>query len=289
MLDLSADERMQLWIAAKAARFGPDTVQAYRAMWDICFPPKPEEKSLSITVHGASFFPTSPTPSSLIQYYSRCRKVSMTIVGCCSLFFLSQLEPLLRKGGEMPVTITHYLHKPRKSSFEIAEQIRSIRPLFVYPNYNAFIGSQNDLSEDTLRLFESNFFLVRAVEAQGRVRLHHGILIEPGKLIITECQDQSTFSFLLHALHCVRPKPVSVKTLFPSCTTPQDYLRYTEKYLDMENGKAIYSLIPDLPINLLNPDICIAAALDGFAQTDFAPQENISELGSRFYEVQQKR
>ena len=76
---------------------------------------------------------------------------------------------------------------------------------------------------------------------------------------------------------------------FPITDSPEDYLRYTEQYREMEFDREVYSIKPDVPINLIHPDILLPSVMDGFRDSGFADREQLVPLVQNLYDIQLMR
>lgn len=262
---LSAEEEEALHHALQVARFGADRVKAFAAVWDFCFPPKVDPWEIKIHIHGQDFYPPKPSFTSLMQYYKECKELELTIIGCCSRYFIEQVYQVISGGIHKPVRIDHYLHQSTETTLPLALEMRAIRPMIACPQYNVYIGEPEKLDEYALNMLDHNSFWMKATEQDGRVRMHIGTLINSGEMFVMESHDEQSFSFIPAAIRHIQPRLTPAKLLFPPRITPRDYLAYTESFLRMESDRAIYSLIPDVCFNFIPADICLSAVSEGIS------------------------
>lgn len=286
---LTDEEKQRLSTAMQVSRFGQERVQAFDAVWDFCFPTPPVPWEIMIYVHGKDFYPPQPTFSSLMAYYSGCRELELTVIGCCSRYFLEEISKVLSRDVHKIVRIDHYLHQSTQTPQPLAYQMQAIRPLIPCPRYNVYIGDPDKIDEYTLNMLDSNSFWVKATEQDGHVRMHKGLLISSKELLMMDVKDEENFTFVSEAIRRIQPRLTPVKLLFPPCTTPLDFLKYTEDFRRMEADRAIYSLIPDVCFNFIPTNICLPAAIDGFQHTSFAPSEKIGDLVQSFAVIHERR
>lgn len=286
---LTDEEKQSLHSAILVTRFGQEQVQAFGKVWDFCFPTHPAPWEIRIYVHGDDFYPPQPTFSSLTAYYSGCRELELTIIGCCSRYFLDEIGKVLSQDVHRSIRIDHYLHQSTQTPLPLAHQMQAIRSLIAFPQYNVYIGDPEKIDEYTLNMLDSNAFWVKATEKDGHVRMHKGLIVSSDEMLILEIKDEKYFSFVPDAIRWIRPRLTPVKLLFPPRTTPLDFLQYTEDFRRMEADRAIYSLIPDVCFNFIPTNICLPAAIDGFQHTAFAPSEKIGELVESLASIHEKR
>lgn len=287
--ELTPEERQGLQNALQIVRFGPERVRAFDAVWDFCFPTPPTPWEIKINVYGEDFYPPRPTFASLMAYYASCKKLELTIIGCCSRYFIEEISKALSRDTHESVRIDHYLHQSTQTPLPLAHQMQAIRPLIAFPQYNVFIGDPQRVDEYTLNMLDSNFFWIKVTEKDGHVRMHEGLLTSSKELLMMEVRNESAFSFVPDAIRRIQPLLTPVKLLFPPRTTPQDFLEYTENFRRMESDRAIYCLIPDVCFNCIPTDICRAAVIDGFRSQSSVPLENGMELIRKLTEIHTRR
>lgn len=82
---------------------------------------------------------------------------------------------------------------------------------------------------------------------------------------------------------------VPIKASFMQHASPEDYLRYTEKFRELEESTALFDIKSDVPINYIHPEILRAPITDGFRSVGFGKAGEQKQLVDRFYEIQLKR
>lgn len=226
--------------------------------------------------------------SQAIQSYAQCKKVEMSIRGCCSLEFcraVASVKKLQNSGCEF--SVTHYMFA---GSDEIVQNIVAIQPLLYAPWYTAYLIEPDSCPAETEALLRISSMVVHIIDADDHERFEQLTLLDRWHMSLTQLPGKGSNDFVRDLIAYSNPAMQPVKNKFDFLMHgPQDYLEYTEQYRLLEKGRRVYSIKPDVPINFIHPDILLPSVMDGFAQMDFLPREQLESLIGKLYDVQMLR
>lgn len=226
--------------------------------------------------------------SQMLQSYAKCKKVEMTIWGCCLLEFCRAIAAAnaIRENC-CEFSVTHYMFA---GSDEIVQNIVAIQPLLYAPWYTAYLIEPDSCSTEAEALLRINIMIAHTVDAEGKERFEQFTMLDRRHMSFIEISNGRSVHFFKELIAYSKPTVQPVKKKFDYIRhEPQDYLRYTEQYQALEKGRSIYSVKPDVPINFIHPDILLPSVIDGFTQKEFAPKEQLEPLVEKLYEVQMLR
>lgn len=223
--------------------------------------------------------------SQALQSYARCKKVEMTIRCCCSVEFCRAIASVRNlQNSECEFSVTHYMFA---GSDEIVQNIVAIQPLLYAPWYTAYLIEPDSCAAEAEALLRINSMIVYMIDSDGHERFEQLTLLDRWHMSFTPLPGKGSNNFVRDLIAYSNPVMQPVKKKFDFLMhEPQDYLKYTEQYRLLEKGRRVYSIKPDVPINFIHPDILLPAVLDGFAQADFLPREQMESLVAKLYDVQ---
>ena len=223
--------------------------------------------------------------SQVLQSYAWCKKVEMTIRGCCSLDFcraIATVKKLQNRGCEF--SVTHYMFA---GSDEIVQNIVAIQPLLYAPWYTAYLIEPDSCAAEAEALLRINIMIVHLIDAEGKERFEQFTLLDRRHMSFIELSGKGSMDFIKELISYSKPAMQPVKKKFDYLMNDSlGYLEYTEQYRLLEKGRSVYSVKPDVPINFIHPDILLPSAMDGFAQKDFVPRDQLETLIEKLYKVQ---
>jgi len=284
------EEQRELREAIKMERLGRKEYLAHQALWQLLRPIKNNSASpLHITCYQEANQAHFDTLEQLFSFYHGCRKVELTVAGCCYPAFTEALAAMLAAPSlSSPAAITHYLRCCNDSCVYLARALSSIRPLLSRSNYAAYIADPNYLTPEAMTLYKKNEFLCAFVDEKGKQRWHHGVLDTPDHLMLVEYPARAMYAFHADQLMQFHEKLLPVKPRF-STQQLQGYVEYIQFFRKLEWDKEIYSLKPDLPFHVIHPDLLLSAVYDCIPTTPFAAAANLELMLQEMYMIQLQR
>ena len=115
------------------------------------------------------------------------------------------------------------------------------------------------------------------------------VMIDPQRLLSIGSPDERNIEIVERMMREDRPKMHPIKREFQTSGSPEGYLAYTKSLQRLEQGRSIYDIKLDVPINFVAPEVLVGPARDGFAAHGFAQDDALEEMIGQFYKVHQKR
>ena len=109
------------------------------------------------------------------------------------------------------------------------------------------------------------------------------------RLLSIGSPDERNIEIVERMMREDRPKMHPIKREFQTSGSPEGYLAYTKSLQRLEQGRSIYDIKLDVPINFVAPEVLVGPARDGFAAHGFAQDDALEEMIGQFYKVHQKR
>lgn len=279
-LALAPQERAQLEQALEISRVGLTGFLGNRAMRELLMDTDSETADMQwLTAHEVGHMDHS------MERLHSMRSVELMIIGCCERKFFEKLREKLF-ASEIQCSITHYIYTGAE---EIVRNISAIQPLLYMGEYTAYAVEPGMFSREREQMYRSNQIFVHATDKQGKQHEQVLLQVDANAFCVMRLRAEQGFSVLRNIIleDKVRLRPI--KTNLAAGDSPEDYVAYTEQYRRLEQGRTIYTIKPDVPINFIHPDILLPAVLDGFRETGFLPEAEMEEMVGRFREIHLQR
>lgn len=226
--------------------------------------------------------------SQVLQSYARCKKVEITIRGCCSPEFCRAIASVKNQQDcSCEFSVTHYMFA---GSDEIVQNIVAIQPLLYAPWYTAYLIEPDSCAAEAEALLRIHSMVVHRIDSEGVERFEQLTLMDQRHMSVIELPGKRSNDFVRELIAYSKPTIQPVKKNFDDLMhEPQDYWKYTEQYRLLEKGRSVYSIKPDVPINFIHPDILLPSVMEGFTQKAFVPREQVETLVKKLYDVHMLR
>lgn len=213
--------------------------------------------------------------------------VRLTMTGCCDRELMTALARSLPLGApDADVRVEHYIYM---GGDEVIESITAIQPLLYAPCYMAWCVEPGVFPREKERLYRGNRMIVRWTDAQGAWHTRDATLVGWRELAVSALPCGEEPSPLEAALRSGQERMRPLKTAFTLTHTPRDYLTYTRECAELERGRAVYTIKPDVPISFIHPDILLRAVVDGFRRQGFGRGGELEALIQALWNVHQAR
>lgn len=214
-------------------------------------------------------------------------QLTISACGCCTLPLTRLLAELLRQPGkEGRVYMRHYVNMTERV---VVQNVVAIQPLMYFNWYEPLVVDPDTCTQEMLEVYSAGTIFIEKVTDDGKQSYTKYIMYDHDKLyrVSTESRGIAETIRLLNHFGDGLPK---LTTEYPATTTVEDYVDYTAYYRDLEANKEVLSLKPDVPINYVHPEILLPAALDGFREIGFIPDDRDAEaLIKVFYDIHASR
>lgn len=274
-LSFSAEETHLMEQALDVSLRGQEAFALDDAMSDLLTPAVGSVEDIPLHCYGAAA-PQATSFRQLMRIYQKSAKVQFVLMNCNH----TGLIRLISESFRSETMTIHHLLDLNGTLKDTVRSISACMPLLSFSNYIPYAIPEPVRG----RLI---FVLMRT--EQDEWETHYFIFDQNGELCMMASRDADFPLFLQSAiqepmLQHVKP----LKDVISSLTGPADYVAYTQRYYELENGRPLYSIKPDVPINFIHPDLLVSAAMDGFNAAGLITPET-EALIAALYEVQLKR
>ena len=209
-------------------------------------------------------------------------RVRITMRGCCDTALCSILaEELAPAGREGRVEVIHYVNMGEDV---VIQNVMAIQPLMYYNWYIARQMNPEQCSRETAALFAPSVIHLQITCPTGEGRNYAMAHCDAGTLLLVEMKVCRYTHAKEKIEQYVQQLPM-LQNHFPISDSPDDYLKYTEQYRQMEFDREVYSIKPDVPINLIHPDILLPSVMDGFRDSGLSDREHLMPLVQSLYDI----
>lgn len=214
--------------------------------------------------------------------------VHLLIVGCC-------IEPLFRVIGQLlceahqggrDVQITHYI---QASGAELILAVTAIQPVVFDERYWAYVLDGEEVPEETRCLYQSHMMLAAYTDSSGTRQYVHLMMPEYGCFHWCVYSGSTEYDYIRQVLTLYAGQMFPLKAVFANPSCPEDYIRYTLQYDELERDSNLYDIKSDVPINYIHPDILMGPVQEGFAECDFGDERTRGQLIENLYGIHLKR
>ena len=272
--------------AMAITRLGLNDYLASEALRQMILPQKMDRKDFVVLLDDEQGELVSRSLREQLRVFLRMGTLRITMRGCCDRTLCRILaEELAGAGRESRVEVVQYV---KMSDDEAVQNVVAIQPLMYYSWYTARQLDPEKSSTEMATLLTPGTLHVIITSPSGEKYNYAMAHCEANTMLLVEMQVCKYHHARAKIMEYVHQLPM-LQNQFPTTDSPEDYLNYTEQYRQMEFDKEVYSIKPDVPINLIHPDILLPPVLDGFRENSFADNDHIMPLVHRLYDIQLMR
>ncbi|MGN1021567.1 MAG: hypothetical protein ACI4O7_14485 [Aristaeellaceae bacterium] len=268
--------------AMAITRIGLPDYLASEAIRQLILPQPPNQKE--IVIHMDDELGRSVTRSlrEQLQLFLSMGTLRITMCNCCDPALCRILaEELAPAGREGRVQLIHYINMGDEV---VIQNVMAIQPLMYYSWYIARQLEPDKCSREAAALFASENMYLRVYCPSGEEQIYCMVMFEKETMLMIQMQMVRYYHARERIQQYIQQLPM-LQNHFPITDSPEDYLKYTEQYRQMEYDRDIYSIKPDVPINLIHPDILLPSVMDGFRDSCFTDKEHLMPLVQGLYDI----
>lgn len=285
-LHLTGQEERELERALEVSRFGVAgymTNQAmHRLLGDVDLQAAADD---SLRVDRSRDGSVTTLRESMERLAAEQKRVHFVITGCCHRRVFECIAAAFA-GSACEMSIEHYLYT---GGDEIIGCVSAIQPVLYLPDYKGYCIDENMFNIQREQVYRCNTITAHCEDAQGQKQALMAVMIDPQRLLSIGLPDERNIEIVERMMREDRPKMHPIKREFQTSGSPEGYLAYTKSLQRLEQGRSIYDIKLDVPINFVAPEVLVGPARDGFAAHGFAQDDALEEMIGQFYKVHQKR
>ena len=206
------------------------------------------------------------------------KRVHFVITGCCYRRVLERIAAAFA-GSACEMSIEHYLYT---GGDEIIGCVSAIQPVLYLPDYKGYCIDENMFNIQREQVYRCNTITAHCEDAQGQKQVLMAVMIDPQRLLSIGSPDERNIEIVERMMREDRPKMHPIKREFQTSGSPEGYLAYTKSLQRLEQGRSIYDIKLDVPINFVAPEVLVGPARDGFAAHGFAQDDALEEMIEQF-------
>ena len=285
-LHLTEQEERELERALEVSRFGVAgymTNQAmHRLLGDVDLQAAADD---SLRVDRSRDGSVTTLRESMERLAAEQKRVHFVITGCCHRRVFECIAAAFA-GSACEMSIEHYLYT---GGDEIIGCVSAIQPVLYLPDYKGYCIDENMFNIQREQVYRCNTITAHCEDAQGQKQVLMAVMIDPQRLLSIGLPDERNIEIVERMMREDRPKMHPIKREFQMTGSPEGYLAYTKSLQRLEQGRSIYDIKLDVPINFVAPEVLVGPARDGFAAHGFAQDDALEQMIGQFYRVHQKR
>lgn len=266
-LHLTEQEERELERALEVSRFGVAgymTNQAmHRLLGDVDLQAAADD---SLRVDRSRDGSVTTLRESMERLAAEQKRVHFVITGCCYRRVLERIAAAFA-GSACEMSIEHYLYT---GGDEIIGCVSAIQPVLYLPDYKGYCIDENMFNIQREQVYRCNTITAHCEDAQGQKQVLMAVMIDPQRLLSIGSPDERNIEIVERMMREDRPKMHPIKREFQTSGSPEGYLAYTKSLQRLEQGRSIYDIKLDVPINFVAPEVLVGPARDGFAAHGFA-------------------
>ncbi|MGN0972591.1 MAG: hypothetical protein ACI4OY_11585, partial [Aristaeellaceae bacterium] len=268
--------------AMAITRIGLNDYLASEAIRQLILPCNEAQPEIMVMLDDAQGRLVTTTLREQLRIFLRMGRVHITMRSCCDASLCRLLaEELAPAGWEGRVEVVHYINM---GDDVVIQNVMAIQPLMYYSWYIARQLDPDKCTREMAALFAPGIMNLRVTDDAGVTRSFCLAMAERSSMLMVEMQVVRYGHAEQKITQYVQQLPM-LQNHFPITDSPEDYLKYTEQYRQMEFDREIYSIKPDVPINLIHPDILLPSVMDGFRDYGFADREHLMPLVQSLYDI----
>ncbi len=289
-LRLTDGEEKRLRQALKVSGMGEEYLRTVRDMLSLLTEfPEPDGQPYVCDRWRATGPVRAMTLEEMLRRYASGRRVRIVLMNLCERGLYERLARYLSaRAPECEAQCSHYLFGEES---ELPRFLSAVQPLMYEKWYVPYLVDRERCPERILPWLRTDFMMVEWTDEAGRVRCHLFLPIDDHRLFFYESAERNSLAVARYIRYAVRAAVRPLRDRYDHRPhAAEDYLRYTQHCLQLEQQGAICCIRRDFPLYFFHPDILAAAMTDDFAQTGIAPGvPGAAAMLERFYAVQLKR
>lgn len=214
-------------------------------------------------------------------------RIHIDVLGRCPRDVLSLLH---RFSGQADVASIRHIFAVDDKSTEHMRVFAEASSILFSPVYSAYVINETGTQEKNW-LFHSGLILLGGLREDGGHRACLLAPVERGYHLITgdHGEPEALFARLIgDARERIRPLKRIPKAI-GQLPFPENYVCFTEKYLQIERGRRIYMIKPDVPLICVPPDLLLPIVRERFAQEDAFPEAEAAQAVERLCQIHRAR
>ena len=287
-MELSGPEWEMLERGLEVSRVGKSSYLTHAAVKELVMPSGAHSDSIQFVALDGEGRQGAAAAQDCLSRIFQGDDVRLLIVGCCVEALFREIGRLLgaaHRDGRT-VAITHYI---QASGEELVCAVSAIQPVIFDDCYCAYVPGSGRASEETRSLYRGNMILADYADADGSRRYLHLIMPDYGRFHCCAYSEGTAYAYIRQVFTAYAGQMIPLKSSFSDPSCPEDYLRYTLQYLELEKDVNLYDIKSDVPINYIHPDILLAPVQEGFAESGFGQEETRTQFIRSLYDIQLER
>lgn len=201
--------------------------------------------------------------------------LEITLLNGYNLRIYPELARLLER---QDVHIEHYIFADGGSAWVI-RLLNALMPVLFSKGYSGFIRFADKEAElgQVRALAAADAMLCRYRTPGGEAKEEMVVFHDPNEGIVLPLPEGAKEELMLRCVHSELYQ--SLKRTYFSKETFEDYIQYSEDYAELERGRAIWKIKPDIGVDYIPSDILIAAAREGPIPKDADFHKVLDALG----------
>jgi len=280
-LHFDDEERAELRQALEISRVGQATFLSNRAMRELLMDAQENRTLEKIELVSREGIENREVE----ECTARCQEIHLVMMGCCSRDVFAALRELLTDKWEHgKVSVTHFIYTGGE---EIIRNVSAIQPLLYSEYYKAYCVEPGMFSPEREWLYRTNFVFARIRDEDGKWYNRHLLLADRNRFIIFDRQKSGS-EVLLDKIfgEDILRMPQLKKDYF---VQNADYAAYTKACFALEQGRAIYTIRLDVPINYVSTDILLSCLSDDLEAGKLSGTAGLMEMVGELEKIHRMR
>ena len=280
-LHLDEEERADLKQALEISRVGQATFLSNRAMRELLIDVQDRKVPDEIRIISSEGEENRNVEKSI----ACSEEVHLIIAGCCSREIFSALKDMLSVREENgKISVTHFIYTGGE---EVIRNVSAVQPMLYKEYYKAYCVEPGMLSPEREWLYRSNFVFAHVKGADGKWYNRQLLLVDRNRFVIFDRQKSGSEVLLDTILgEDIRSMPQLKKGYF---VQGADYAAYTKECMALEQGRAIYTIKLDVPINFVSTDILLACLKDDMDSGRLSSWNGLHEIAGELAKIHRMR
>jgi len=280
MFALTQEETDELRTALRVGEMGEQAFAMNELLRNLLYPVKPNEPE-DVPLTGGFC-------DGMRQLLKACAKLShiyIDVLGRCPQDVFALLH---RFSEQADVVGIRHIFAVDAQSTEHMRVLGDVSFILFSPVYAAYLINETGVEEKNW-LFHSGVIVISGLREDGGRRTHLLTPVKAGYHLITGDNGEPDALFdqlIADAQERIKPlkKLPKNEDSFPF---PENYIRFTENCAQIERGREIYMMKPDVPFNCVPPDLLLPIAQEAFAEKVPAAYRTLAI--KRLYEIHKAR
>lgn len=289
-LRLTAGEEKRLRQALTANDMDAESLRTAQDMLSLLTElPEPDDRPYVCVRWRATGAVRAMTLEELLRRYAMGGQVKIVLMNLCERGVYERLaRAFAARSPKCRVQCSHYLFGMEN---ELPRLFSAIHPLLYEKWYMPYLLDRERCPERMLPWLQTDYMTTEWTDEAGRIRYHQLIPIDDHLLLFSESSERNSGAVEKYIRYAVRGAACLLRDRYAQKPhTAEDYLRYMQYCLHLEQQGAICCIRQDLPLYFFHPDILAGAIGNEFSQIGIMPSApETAGILERFYTVQLKR